>query len=300
MKDVTLIVGTMHGLYLLRGREVKLLLDLPIYGISPYNGCWYVAERADRVGEGRIHRFQLANGTVASFETFARGLRPELHQIDWVGNHLYVTESDLDVLRVFDESGRMEDTVHPHGSQCLRTIEDPDYCRFNSIFMDGAHLYLVAHNRTKKTGKASSLWILDPQDPEDIERIEKVPDFGGNSHNLAGRDGVAYYCDSMFGNVIAFPLSDPTCQEVKFHCNCFTRGLAMTDDCIAVGASRFGERWERDHLGGCVHVLDRTFQEVYRVDLPDCGQIYEIRVVDSPDYSLSNVARSRSSDFRKA
>jgi len=278
----------MHGVYLLEPRAAHFLFPLTTYGISHHGNHWYIAERADKVGEGKVYRFTLEGRTAHPLELFARGLKPELHQIDWIEDRLYVLESELDAVRMFDESGNLIDTLYPHSDRQARTIDDQDYCRFNSVFFDGKHLYLVAHNRTRKTGKPSALWILDSLQGDAFRSIRMVEDIGGNSHNFIPDGNTAYYCDSMAGDVVALSHIDSPQTEIKFHCDCFTRGLVLTDEYIAIGASKFGERWERDHLGGKVFILDRDFREICRVDLPECGQVYEIRAVDQPDYGLSN------------
>lgn len=160
----------------------------------------------------------------------------DVHEIKWHRRHLWVTCSHDNMLAVRTPDGRWQQW-YPLG-------EPPgphrDVNHFNSLYLRGDSLWVLAHNRG----------------PSEILRFdlatrtlhERLP-LGRQAHNLWRVGGRWHTCSSGDGTVVAEGgLCVPT--------GGFPRGIARLARGWAVGISELAERSRRDFSAGSVALYD--------------------------------------------
>ena len=207
------------------------------------------------------------------------GLSPGCHQMDFIDDHLYVTDTYSNRLLTFEE----------HCDQLVPSIEafppgkldngraSPNYAHMNSVWRSPCgHLYVFYHNETSKTGRKGSIVRLS----QGLQEAEVYPADANNGHNILVHDGHFVFCDSMNGRLMLG-------GRCVFKASLFTRGLAKTPRLWLVGGSQYGDRGMRNELGGAIYVLSSDFCLRGMVEIP--GMVQEIRATNS-DYGLSATA----------
>ena len=247
------------------------------YGMSYLNGRWYAYNRYSRhKNNSRIISFcvGLDKESINPKIEF-RGLPSGCHQIDFIDNLLYITDSYNNRIIVFDPRiGKIINNYFPAG-ELHNGRKSSNYVHCNSIFNDNGKFHLVFHNETKKTGKKSEIVSAD----DDFCIISRHKTSAGNVHNIYRSNERTIYCNSHSGTLVVD-------DEEVFRCKYFTRGLSLSKDTVVVGGSEFADRKNRETSRGAVFFLDIGYDLIFEIQMP--APVFEIRRVDKIDYCLSN------------
>ena len=237
------------------------------------------------MGNGCIISFRLEGGRAVDARVELRGLLRGIHQIDFVGDSLWIVDTFHDRVVVVPVGAighhwrRHSAMYYPVGRSGIGR-EQPNHVHFNSVLGWDGGIYLVAHHDGAKTGRDSELFLLDP----DGTVRDREPMGGSDCHNIAILDGYRVFCRSREGTVSV------NGQDV-LRLDGYVRGLSLGHDFQIVGTSAVSShRDQRAKGNGTVVVADRGFTPLATVILPRT-QVYEIRRVDTPDLGLSGLPR---------
>jgi hypothetical protein len=226
-------------------------------------------------GRGRVVRYRREGERIADGRVVIRDLSPGCHQIDWAGGFLYVTDTYNNRVLRYDEAYRQVAEYYPLGP-CERGRTSENYAHINSVLFFRGDAYLVCHNETAKTGRASRVLRCDAA----FNVLEAYEDCGASAHNIAFLpDGTGLVCDSGGARVIDLH------GKVRAEVDLFTRGLSANGTQIVVGGSELAERSARDQVRGRLYFFAPDFTPRGTLDLP--GMVQEVRRLDGDDYSLS-------------
>ncbi len=275
------LVGTHSGILLVNKDGVYRLFGGSTYGITR-RGDTFFAEQT-MVAFSRVISFELSlDGAVPQYKnlrivSFLKTRK--IHQIDRFEKFLYLCDTYENRLLVMNLKTRWARKIYPAG-KLKNGRSSSNYCHFNSVFVVGDVVYLLAHNETVKTGKKSTIYCLDKKSLEVLDIIETS---GTNAHNIVFYQGEIMYCDSMKGAIIHG-------EKVLFQDERYmARGLSVTDDYIVVGGSEFAKREKRSAINGIMFFLNKKGECVSTIELGEIGGLKEIRHFGN-DYALSENA----------
>ena len=272
-----LVATSSRGLLLWNGDTMTVLFDGAWYGLTTRHGWWYGFRKARL--HGHIVRFRLVDGVATDATVFASGLSRGVHQIDFVGDDLIITDTYVNrVIELRPGTSWRESGSHHYPDGPLKAGRDSaNYRHFNSIFAAGSTRFLVAHNETVKTGVKSELYEMDSNyKPLTVRSLD-----ASNAHNFVKTDLGELWCASLEGT-LRRDGHDVLAVDM------FTRGLAVSDDQTLVGGSVVElVRSKRGTGPGAVFVLDAADRHVGTIEI-DATEIHELRFVDRRDYGLSN------------
>ena len=288
------VLTTTTGIYLTNGDRTVRLLNGHFTGLTRYAGCFFAAEERSRLKRSRIISFRLDGARAVAVRGFYTSPnRGGFHQIDFVGPHLHITDTNNNRIIVLDSSGRVRFAIYPnhvHAENRRNQELDPlFYNHYNSLLARGDNLFVLANNATNKSGRPSQVYAL----ALDSLNARVVPGVdGSNSHNILMHSGALLICDSLNGELV-----DKARGRVVFRSQYFTRGLAMNEKYVLLGGSDLARRKERDDTSSRYWVLNRDFRIEKVVDLGKVGQIFDIRLLDV-DYGLSNESAQGDAEAR--
>lgn len=285
------LVGTLSGLLLFHEGKLYRLFDGRVYGISRHGERWYVYRNQEPPfgkgwgpEKGQILSFRLDGPRAQDLRVEAGLLDPEVHQIDFFKGRLFVTDTANNCLIVYRVSpgGLESPTYHYPNGELPEDGSKSNYVHINSVFSDGDNLYLVYHNQTYKTGNMSEVVQLD----SGYKVVKRWSTLGKSAHNIYVDDTGYLICNSQDGEL---HFKDETLLKIPY----YTRGLALNNERILLGASEFANKAQRMNKDGHVFALEReNFQTLAQLSIPGSGSIYELRFVDQPDFGLSQTAAS--------
>jgi hypothetical protein len=276
--QLDLLIATKRGLYRLVDGKLWHLLSGEFYGLSHFDGRWYAFERTGSCG--RLASFMLIDCKLGDAQRLGERLSPGCHQIDFIGDRLFVTDTYNNRLLVFSiENGAMHEcaAVFPPGP-LAEGRRSENYAHMNSLWSDGERIYLLYHNETAKTQRHSEIVRLD----ENLAVVETFVTAGRSAHNVIRHAGDFLVCSSLDGSLLHGD------REV-YRGQRFTRGLCVTNEHIIIGGSDYGKRSDRNRLRGSVTVLDMEYHALAEFEVP--GMVQEIRRTEGFDLGLSNSAR---------
>jgi hypothetical protein len=287
-----LVSTSRHGLLLFDGGRLTELLHGECYGLTNRGSWWYAYRRVR--AHGQIVRFHLEGCRARSVQIVLHGLNYGIHQVDFIEGRLVLVDTVKNRLLIYDGADALRGRswqcwswqVYPTGVREVAdfrrdrlrcTRDSPHYRHFNSVFARGSEVYLVAHNRTRSSGRRSELYVLDrdlaPREIRDLRTAEV--------HNYWTDGQQEIICASAKGT-----LRVDGVDVAQF--GTYTRGLSVGPDHILVGGSQHAaQRWGRDEGDGRVHVLDRSFRVLGRLTIPGT-QVHEVRRVDGYELALSD------------
>lgn len=280
--DISFLVATTHaGLLFFQGsRARRLFAGRDFYGLTTRGGRWYAFCRF-AVGNGAIISFRLEHGRAVDARTELAGLMRGVHQIDFIGDSLWIVDTFQDRILVVPEHAvgpgwrRHVRAHYPIGRSGIGR-EQPNHAHFNSVLGWQGGIYLMAHYEGAKTGRDSELFLLDEEGAVRGRR----PLGGSDCHNIGFLDGERVYCRSKEGAVRVG-------NQDALRLEGYVRGLALGDDHQIVGTSAVADsRAQRADGSGSIVVTDRAFAPLATIMLPRT-QVYEVRRVDRPDLGLS-------------
>ena len=278
---VELLVGTSTGVWhVLGGRAVHLVRG-SCNGLTKLGDAWIASQRTGMYA--RLVRFTLGGGGV---ELVKLGLSHGVHQIDGAEGLLYVTDSFSNRLLVFNGRERVAHAF-PNG-RAWRGQASRNYCHFNSVYVGGDRVYLLAHNAAGAHSARSQVFVLTIGELR-RSRVVELPTSG--AHNVAVIGGKFLYCDSTTGSLVEDG------RRLLRRRGWMTRGLAVTKEHIVVGGSAFEERAARFATDGMLWITARDGRPVAELGLPGVGQVLEVRAAEGDLAMSQNYDGSRPHSF---
>ena len=265
------------GLLHYRQGRLKRILDGNCYGLTRVGQRWLVFRQQSEV-HGHIVSFRLGDAGAAETRIEIESLHAEVHQIDFDGEQLLVTDTANNRLLVYKPNrGKWcrWRAVYPAG-RAIRGRKSENYVHLNSVFVRRGTVCLMFHNYSKVTGKTSQIIELD-----DSFRIARVVETDArDAHNVAYYGDELLYCDSRHRRLVL--------GENSIEVDGFTRGLALTSAYAVVGVSDFAPKAERNLSHGSLHFCDLKDLSVRAtLSVASVGGIHEIRAVDCSDFAMS-------------
>lgn len=265
--DMPLLVASRQGLFVADREQARLIANGLFFGITLRDDLIYAFESCDlpyaRTNFGRIIRLRRRGGTIVERDVFVEGLDNGCHQIDFVGDRLCVLDTYNQRVLAFAEDGTPVDIPQPlapaeHGAW------ERGYHHANAILAVDDQILLMLHNGVDRSDRSSQILVLD----RDWRRIGAWDLPHGGCHDLACLpDGTLFACGSPAGELIAL---DGRRQRISAM---MTRGLAVSDGEIVVGASQFSSRRARTRARGALYFLDpswRVMHELALIAAPTC------------------------------
>lgn len=271
------LVASRRGLFAVNPREHRLIAHGLFFGLTIDGNDIFAFEACDRPraasNRGRIVRLSRDGDRIISAEIIAEGLDNGCHQIDLIGETLFVADTYCQrIIAVGPDGATREYEPLP---PLVKRGWAPHYAHMNSLIASGEQRLILLHNGAEAS--PSEVALLDA----DWRIVERRPLAGRGCHNFAIlEDGSLLSCGSAAGELIG---SDGLRVKVS---ELMTRGLSVGKDTIVVGGSAFSERDRRDELPGAIYFLDRDYRTLATLPMP--GPPTEIRRIDGADLSLSN------------
>ncbi len=278
--DMPLLVASRQGLFAADRDHVRLIVHGLFFGLTLRDDLIYAFESCDRPYErtnlGRIIRLRRRGGRIVERDVFVDGLDNGCHQIDFVGDQLCVLDTYNQRILAFAEDGTAVAIPQPlvaaeHGAW------DRGYHHVNSILSVGERTLLMLHNGVGLSDRTSQILVLD----RDWRALGSWNLPHGGCHDLACLpDGTLLACGSPAGELIAL---DGRARRISAM---MTRGLAVSDRDIVVGASEFSARRGRTRAKGALCFLGPDWQVTHELDLiaaPTC-----LMWLDRADYGCSH------------
>lgn len=272
-----LLFTSRSGLVHYKQGRLKRVLDGNCYGLTRIDQRWFVFRQQSEF-HGHIVSLRLGDAGAAETRSEIENLHAEVHQIDFDGEQLFVTDTANNRLLVYKQlrgQWRRCRAVYPAG-HAIRGRKSQNYVHLNSVFVRRGSVFVMFHNYSKVTGKNSEVVELDHR-----LRIARVVETGAqDAHNIAFCGDTLLYCDSRHRRLVL--------GENSIEVGGFTRGLALTSAYAVVGVSEFAPRAERRLSHGSLHFCDLeslSIQETLRV--PSVGGIHDIRAVGCSDRAMS-------------
>ena len=281
-------LGTKTGLLYFDGWKLWQLFEGRVYGITWYAGRWYTTWNHKLTLSDKplgtmasVLSFSFHEGGISDLRVETAPLDEEVHQIDAWDGHLYITDTANNRIlecRVDQNSLRPVTSHYPNG-RIESGRDSPNYSHINSIFQYGNYIYVMYHNLTKKTGRYSQIAVLD----REWKVVEVIDENANSAHNIFCHDGELIFCDSMNGRLMKH-------DQVLVNADTYMRGLAALSEFWLLGGSAHAKREERGFTDGSVYQYSPVMDEVVStMNIPDCGSLYEIRLIDPEDLALSSI-----------
>lgn len=277
MNDLSAFICCGGGLYHLQNDQLSLVRKGISYGLTYHKGFYYLFERLNRK-HGQLWRFKWENNQALEWKVIFKRLTGGVHQIDFIGDSLYVVDSYQNAIFVMGPRGWVKKRLYPRG-KLENGRESPNYVHFNSVFATQDRIYLLAHNEGIKTGKTSDILVFDR---DSLQELEVISDRGQCAHNVLIHDDLFLSCDSISGTITDH-------GEPVMDIGQYTRGLALNDEALLVGGSVYSARGERLSQDCFVYIADREFNLLQTIKIEGGGQTHEIRMIGT-DYGLSNTS----------
>lgn len=278
---VELLISCKTGILFYRDGTLRRILSGQFYGLAVSSGRWYAFHRITEL-IGQIVSFELEDGWARDVRSELSLLDPEIHQIDFCGHRLWITETGRNRLLLREHWPDRKPTMqvlYPNGRAPLGR-KSPTYAHINSVLSDGETTLLVYHNHTNHTGRKSEAVWLDDR----LQVVRRQTLNAGCAHNIAVVDGHLCYCDSQGGDLVV--------GSKRLPLGTFTRGIALADDVLYVGGSDFAERSKREQSAGLVYACARDGSALLsKLTMPSVGGVYEVRLLSQEDGAQSEYYR---------
>lgn len=282
LKGYSHFVASRQGLYVVNEDAWQCLVDGQFFGLSLRDQFLYAfAGDTPRfpTRQGRIIRFPLDGERLGIGETVAKGLDNGCHQIDFINGRLQVVDTYQQQIIDFAADFSCYEIHHPM-PQASNDGWAGGYVHCNSLLGLKDFRLLLLHNGGLKTRRPSRLLVCD----NEWKPLRQTLLPGLGCHNLVLlEDGSLLSCGSLAGALI-----DMQGIRIKVD-DCMTRGLAVDETGLVVGASHFAVRKKRQFVSGRVHFFNRDGTRRACLELPAAPK--EIRRIDGQDRGLSDHAR---------
>lgn len=290
IKKLRFFLGTKTGLLYFDGRKLWRLFKGRVYGITQYEQRWYTTWNHKVSIGGKplgtmasVLSFRFREGKICDLRVGAAPLDEEVHQIDAWDKHLFITDTSNNRIleyKIGQENLRFVTSHYPNG-RAERGRRSPNYSHINSVFRSGKYIYVMYHNLTKKTGKYSQIAVVGRD-----WGVKDIVDTNANSaHNIFLSDSGIIFCDSMNGRLMKH-------DEVLADVDTYMRGLAVSAEFWLLGGSDHAKREERGFTDGSVYQYSPASNEIKSaMKIPNCGSLYEIRLVQPEDIAMSSTPK---------
>ena len=250
------------------------VMDGDIYAFRAELGGWSPDKR-----NGCIVRYRRNGDGLIEDAVLVRGLDNECHQVDFFDGAFFVVDTYGQAVLEFDSDWRLAAAHHPVPPAPYKAW-DEGYVHMNSFLGRGDRIYLMLHNGG--ASRPSELLVVD----RSFASTDRIPLTGDKCHDIAElEDGRLLYCASLDGRLRTADGS----VDVEID-QLMTRGLAVSEDEIAVGSSLFDMKPHRLLTPGFVTFLGRDYRRLSRVHVPAAPT--QIRRLDGVDLSLSQPRRT--------
>lgn len=292
--NIKFFIGTTSGLLCYDNGNITNLCDTYVYGITKRNDEWYFTSSDKRNGIGEINYLDTNNDNKIS--QCIKDLNFGLHQIDFIGDHLFVTNTYYDSVAVYKYNHKYpysfkfykeifpsRDLVSDTKSSKKWTKYSKTPGHFNSVYNSKNTLKIMAHNVSTKTGKNSQIFVYDM----DFNKIEVIDLYNArNCHNIYESKDSLIFCNSAERCVV-----DYISNNILFKCDKFTRGLSISNDYILLGGTSYSTKDKLTRsTESSIYIFDNCWNFISEIILNNC-EINEIRRIDKIDYGLSNSER---------
>jgi hypothetical protein len=277
------LVSSRQGLFAVGPEGWKLIAHGLFFGAVTTADSIFVFESGDLARHdgfmGRIVRLDLAEARIASWRIIARDLSSACHQLDLVDGRLCLVDTFGQCIRWFAPDGSEQGIFRPL-PPARRGDWENGYVHINSLLAVRNAILLVLHNGGESTGRPSELAILD----DDWQLVDRRPLPGMGCHNLAVlEDGTVLTCASLTGEIVDLDGARISVSPMM------TRGLSVSGEGLAVGASTFSSRVDRHRARGALHFLAADYTPVGMIEMP--GAPTEIRRLGGADRGQSSQTR---------
>lgn len=282
-------VASRQGLYAVNENKWACLVLGQFFGLALRNQALYAFETRDAPRlpsyQGRIMRFSLEGSELGPGETLVAGLDNGCHQIDFMEGRLQVVDTYQQQIIDFTPDFSSYELHHPL-PQAARNDWAGGYAHCNSLLGFNDFRLLLLHNGGVKTRRPSLLLVCN----REWKPIRQALLPGLGCHNIVLlEDGCLLSCASPAGSMIDMQGSRFKVDE------CMTRGVAVGDAELVIGASHFAVREDRRLVPGRVHFFERNGERRASLELPAAPT--DIRRIDGQDLGLSNYAGDRLSQY---
>ena len=273
----THLVASREGLFVVRPGAYRRVMRGSFFGATVRDGSVYLFQSCGWLTEnrGRVLRLRLLNNQIKAIEVIAKGLDDGCHQIDFIGDDLFVVDCyNGRILQL--QPGAVDYVAHYPLGQITREVARGQY-HMNSIAAhpDGT-LWLLLHNKNRRP---SEILVVNAK----FETLRRFPVEAGGAHNIVFTNDEHEYliADSSGSRLIS-------ARGVVADINMMRpRGVSLDHELCVVGDSFYGTRPFRRYIPGLVHFFDRTsWKCTSSLSLPAAPT--EIRRIDGKDFSLSN------------
>lgn len=287
MPDIKfLVASSKYGLLLVEKNKAKTLVSSSItYGLTADKyDHWWLFCRNSNVGE--IYSFKIEDGNATELRKRVSDISKGIHQIDFVGDDLYVPDPRLNRLLVFKDAADMLDYSSYKDAEWYYPVgeikeedykADPNFKNFNSVYSYDDRIYIVAHNYSYHSGRYSQICELDKEN----KLLSTIDTDARCAHNYYRDENLSLVCDSFTGRLLNH-------NQPVLHTDKFIRGISISDDYYILGGT--GKAFDgkrRIMTDSDIYILDKNFNIISTLVVPG-GQIRDIRRYDGKEYSLSN------------
>jgi catechol 2,3-dioxygenase-like lactoylglutathione lyase family enzyme len=281
LSGYTHLVASREGLYAASTNGFSKLLRGQFYGMSILNGDVFCFQANGHVRSpqkrGRIVKLCIKHGgretSISRARVVTKGLHNGCHQMDFIGDQLYVVDTYNDQVIRLDSSFNVSATFNPLGGVDDNSRRGESH--MNSLVYFANSFWLLLHNGPKYTN--SELLRLNVDfEVQARQRLDAQA-----AHNIVFlEDGRVLVCDSGGGNLI------DAAGVVKYIGAKMLRGLSIDETILVIGDSYYSAPPDRRYVPGQVHFYDRQLRHLVTLTLPAAPT--EIRRIDGKDLSLSN------------
>lgn len=145
-----------------------------------------------------------------------------------------------------------------------------DTHHFNSIWFEGNSMFIIGHNNGP-----SDVWELKYPERELVNKYR----VGRYIHNVWREGDDLFVCNSGDGRI------ETVSGRVVCDTGGFPRGIVICPDVNVVGISGIAGRSNRLRTRGFLKVYNKDWELRETIDLGLCGQVNEIRSLDSEDFA---------------
>ncbi|MDA9830237.1 hypothetical protein N9C66_02760 [Akkermansiaceae bacterium] len=285
-------IGSIHGLLFHKaGGATTRISKHSTYGITHKEDRWYVFEKIKTrlKPTGRIISFRWEDDNMKEKKVEIPLLDPEIHQIDWIDDELFITDTRNNRLATYIRNGSkltLSREAWPFG-RLKNGAQSDNYVHLNSIHRGSDNkIRLLLHNQTIKTKKKSELAILT----EELECNERISLDANSGHNIIFTKETELTCDSFGSRLIRN-------RSVFITLDRYLRGLALNDSSLLIGGSQVAiglKRGSPNSVGKIFHLnlFNQGSQSLLsELHLKGYGNIYEVRIISNRDLSMSNFTK---------
>jgi hypothetical protein len=273
------VVASRLGLFVANAVSWKRIANGSFFGITVNNNDIYCFQSCGRLrateNRGRIVKFSVQHERIETVDVLLRGLDDGCHQIDFIGEDLFIVDCYNGEILEAQRATRITSTLRPLGKLARQDAMSRYHINSLTGHPDGT-IWLLLHNNHHD---ASEIAVMSRTGA----LLRRVTLNACAAHNivLTGDDLEYLICDSARGKVVSgsgIVVADGMMM---------TRGLALDDAICVIGESAIAPRERRRYASGKIHFFERrNWKLISTLALP--GAPTDIRRIDGNDLSITN------------